>query len=176
MSEIVIRCDSSCISCPLGRVLAIRNYKEKRLVGVYYCPNCDKLSICKRGIGFRINTQKKLEPVCTNCRRELVDVSLRYVDERDNRPFNSESLIIIRQPMKNEYTIIKILKSVFFDDLAEILLYSFFLKGEGEYNIVNYEKKQNRYKVIFSGFISLNKIEIYYDPVALVRRSYSYWQ
>lgn len=176
MSEIIIRCDSSCISCPIGRTLTIKSYKEKELEGVYYCPNCDKLSVCKRGVGFRINNQKELKAVCTNCRRDLVEVSLRYIDERENRPFNDESLIIIRQPFMNQFNILKVLKSNFFDDLAEILLYTFFLNGEGEYNIVNYQKKQNNYQVIFSGLISLNKIEIYYRPIALIRRSYNYWQ
>ncbi|MEA2071880.1 MAG: hypothetical protein U9O98_11405 [Asgard group archaeon] len=157
MSEVYLDCDSPCISCGHDRVKRISSYQQRNLQGVYYCVNCGLLTLCKRGVGFRM-VKGKLRPFCPRCERELAKIHLRYDEGKDHRPFEDDILLIVRIPLKSRFDITKVLRGDFFEDLADVLLYIYFNEGEGEYNIVRYDKKRNQYSVIFSGYITSEKV------------------
>lgn len=155
----VLDCDSPCVSCPRNRTMTIETFEESHLHGVYYCVNCGIITLCKRGVGFRMK-RGKLRPYCPRCERELAKIKLSYMEGKGYKPFDDEILLVVRIPLLSRFDISKVLRASFFKDLSEILLYIYFNEGEGQYNIVRYRKSNNEYAVIFSGKITSEKIEI----------------
>ncbi|MBD3191350.1 MAG: hypothetical protein GF308_11935 [Candidatus Heimdallarchaeota archaeon] len=159
MAKMVLDCDSPCVSCPRNHSMVIETFQESRLQGVYYCVNCGIITLCKRGVGFRMK-RGELKPYCPRCERELAKIKLSYSEGYEYKPFDDEILLVVRIPLRSRFDIAKVLRASFFKDLSEILLYIYFSEGEGQYNIVRYRKSNNEYAVVFSGRISSEKIEI----------------
>ena len=124
MKELYLHCDSPCRSCPVyGRILKITSFKQRKLPGVYYCPDCNVYCLCKMGIAHRRDNGSNLRAVCTKCGRYLQKVSLSYEEGQEEHPYSKQSFIVIRKPNGKKFIILKTLKASFFDDLADILLY-----------------------------------------------------
>ena len=163
MTKIILRCNSFCISCPeFGRVLHVEEFSNKELRDVYYCPYCNRLILCKQGMGFRTDTRtKQMIPICTSCQRESYKVILRYKDGKNGQPFDEKDLLIIRIPTSDDQFIIaKVIQGSFFKTLADVLLYVLFTLGENFYSIVRYEMETKNYQEIFREAISTAKVEI----------------
>lgn len=161
MKELYLHCDSPCLSCPaFGRILKITSFKQRKLLGVYFCKHCQVYSLCKMGIAQRRANGDKLRAVCTKCDRYLSKVTLSYEEGQEERPFSEKSFIVVRKPSGSQFQILKTLKANYFADLADILLFVLTEIGSGYYNLVEYNPQTNSYKIIYTGFLDPNKVTL----------------
>ena len=159
MKEIFISCDSPCFSCPVySRVIKINDFRQRKLPGAYYCPNCDIYSLCKMGLAYRRYIDGTLKPVCTKCGRMLHKIELSYTEGQDERPFNGTNLLVIREPTGGNYKIHQTVKGGYFKDLSEVLLYVIYTFGPNIYNIVRYDTMTKSFHSIYTGMIQEEKI------------------
>ncbi|NHJ33593.1 MAG: hypothetical protein FK732_12100, partial [Asgard group archaeon] len=164
MEEILLHCDSPCVSCPVhNRIIKVSTFSERKLSNSYYCEYCDVYSLCKMGLAYSKFSDGKLKPTCTKCGRFVDKVELSYRDGQGIKPFSENSLLFIRQPNGERFDILQTVKGSYFKDLSEVLLYILYALGPENYNVVNYNLLTKNYSSIFSGNILIEKIAIKSD-------------
>ena len=163
MKEIYLNCDSPCWSCPdFERMRLIDEFNDRYVKDAYYCNHCDIYFLCNMGLAYRRNSNNQLKTVCTKCGQYLSRIFLSYNIEEDIKSFNGNSLLFIRKPQGNKYSIIQTVKGSYFRDLAEVLLYVLYELDSDFYNIVSYDTLTREYKVIYEGHVIEENIRIKY--------------
>ncbi|NHJ48623.1 MAG: hypothetical protein FK733_12630 [Asgard group archaeon] len=164
MKDIFLNCDSPCFSCPvLNRVIKITHFSQRKLSGSYYCPRCDVYSLCKLGLAYRRGNNNDLQPVCTKCGIQVEKIELSYLIGQGEKPFDANSLLVIRKTNGTKYDILQTVKGSYFKDLSEVLLYILYTFGPETYNIINYNTLSKNYNIIYSGLIEEIKVAVKND-------------
>ncbi|NHK31700.1 MAG: hypothetical protein FK730_10135 [Asgard group archaeon] len=172
MKEIFLNCDSPCFSCPIyDRMIKISHFNQRKLHDSYYCNHCDIYSLCKLGLAYRRHKNGKMRATCTKCGNFVERIELSYQEGQDHKPFNANSLLVIRKENGTKFDILQTLKGAYFKDLAEVLLYILYQFGPNNYNIINYNTLTKNYHVIYTGVVLEEKVAVKSDKPTFISTS-----
>ena len=118
MKEIFLNCDSPCFSCPVyDRMIKISHFSQRKLHESYYCNHCDIYSLCKFGLAYKRGHNGKLNPTCTKCGNFVERIELSYVEGQNHKPFDINSLLVIRKENGIKYEINDITEKKYINEL-----------------------------------------------------------